>query len=346
VTKSKYIVSDIGEKRLIREIIAPLSRTELVEVGVGDDAAVVAFPPSKDLVISSDKIPEDLLAIQLGLMDAFHHGRYLATVNISDIAAMGADPLGLLCTLALPNEFSVQYLESFMRGFVAGGAEWKTPVVGGDTGWGSAVCLSATAFGAVTPGSALLRTRAQIGDKLFASGCVGGFGTALAYFIVARERGLQLSAQEELWLRDRLIRPVARVEIGRSLSASMACTSCIDVTDGVGQSLLEIAEASGVRLRVEVRSLPIHPLTAKVANFLNCTIEKIVLGIGLDLELLGTVRSGAMHLLPQELRFFGDVVEGSAGVVLDYDGQQTGLPIKGWQHFTGSAMDLVRETYK
>jgi thiamine-monophosphate kinase len=296
-------------------------------------------------VISCDKIPEDLLAIQLGLMDAFHHGRYLATVNISDIAAMGAEPLGLLCTLALPNTFELEYLKSFMKGFVAGGAEWRVPVVGGDTGWGSAVCLSATAFGAITPARALLRTGATVGDKLFVSGHVGGFGTALAYFIVARSRGFRLDGNEENWLRDKLIRPVARVDVGRELSESGQCTSCIDITDGVGQSLIEIAEPSRVKLQVDMASLPVNPITRKVADYLKCTVARIVFGIGLDLELLGTVQSRNISTLPNGLHYFGEVIDGEPGVVLDYGDHKTGLPVSGWQHFKGSAMDLVHQIY-
>jgi thiamine-monophosphate kinase len=213
----KPIVADLGEKRIIREIIRPACQNQAVDVGVGDDAAIIAFPPNRRLVISTDKIPEDLLAIQLGIMDAFHHGRYLATVNISDIAAMGAEPLGLLCTLALPNTFEVGYLKEFINGFVAGGAEWNVPVVGGDTGWGSSVCVSATAFGCIESGNALLRSGAQVGDRIFVSDDIGGFGAALAYFVVAKSRGLQLSQDEEHWLRDKLIRPIARVDVGRAL---------------------------------------------------------------------------------------------------------------------------------
>ena len=345
MNKNELTLADLGEKRIIREIIRPACRSDSINVGVGDDAAVVSFPSDRRLVISTDKIPEDLLAIQLGLMDAFHHGRYLATVNISDIAAMGGQPLGLLCTLALPESFKVEYLRSFIAGFVAGGAEWDTPVVGGDTGWGSSVCVSATAFGSIELNNALVRTGATVGDLIFVSGNVGGFGTALAYFIVARSRGLRLSESEESWLRERLIRPIARVDVGRALLASSICTSCIDITDGVGQSLREIAEASRVCLQVDADAIPVHPVTLKVADFLGCGVETIVFGIGLDLELLGTVRAKQSLTMPHGLQYFGTVVEGDPGVIINYGDRKGTLPVAGWQHFKGAAMDLVRHMY-
>lgn len=93
---TRVTVRDLGEKRIIAEIIRPLCGKTVVPIGIGDDAAMLAVPAGKNVVVSTDKIPEDLLAIQLGLMDVYHHGRYLATVNISDIAAMGGDPAGLV----------------------------------------------------------------------------------------------------------------------------------------------------------------------------------------------------------------------------------------------------------
>lgn len=135
----RVTVRDLGEKRIIAEIIRPLCGKTVVPIGIGDDAAMLAVPAGKNVVVSTDKIPEDLLAIQLGLMDAYHHGRYLATVNISDIAAMGGDPAGLVVTLALPDDFSVSYLTDLYRGLVDGCKEWDISVVGGDLGW--ALCL-------------------------------------------------------------------------------------------------------------------------------------------------------------------------------------------------------------
>jgi thiamine-monophosphate kinase len=315
-----------------------------VEIGIGDDAAVISFPEGEQMVISCDKIPEDLIALQLGLMDPFSHGRYLATVNLSDIAAMGARPLGLLCTLAIPDTFELEYLRTFMQGFAAGGAEWSTPVVGGDTGWGSAVCFSATAFGSIQKGCALRRSGAAPGNELFATGLVGGFGTALAYFVVARKNGMSLSSDEEKWLEERLIRPKAQVDMGQTLARSGACTSCMDVTDGIGQSLRELSEASNARILVDCDALPIHPITRKVADFLRCSIETIVFGIGLDLELLGTVRDTSdAHQL--DIYRFGRVVEGTPGVWLKKGGTTQELNILGWQHFKGSAIDLVRSLY-
>ena len=143
------------------------------------------------------------------------------------------------------------------------------------------------------------RNGAKAGDRIFVSGTIGGFGAALAYFVVGRSRGLRLPEDEEKWLRDRLIHPVARVNVGRALLASQLCTSCIDITDGVGQSLREIAEASSVVMKVDFDTLPVHPVTRKVASMIGCDLERIVFGIGLDLELLGTMRGRKRRRWPK-----------------------------------------------
>lgn len=336
-------VSELGEKRIIRDLVKPIFRYSRAAAGVGDDAAVLSFPAGEQLVISTDKIPEDLLSIQLGLMNARDHGRYLAMVNISDIAAMGAKPLGLLCTVAIPNNFDLQYLEEFFAGFGEGGEEWNVPVVGGDTGWGSAVCMSASAFGSIEPGLALLRSGADVGDTIFVSGLIGGFGTALAYFVVAKQHGMRVDADSELWLKRRLIRPEARVATGRMLALSRQCTSCMDITDGVGQSLRELSEASNARLNISVKDLPLHPSTFAVAEFLGRPVEHLVFGIGLDLELVGSYKRGKS--LPSELHPIGLVVPGSPGVFLTDNGIYKELNVPGWQHFAGSAMEIARNIY-
>lgn len=346
--RSNRTVRDLGEKRIIREIIAPLCGELATGLGVGDDAALVDVPSGESLVISSDKIPEDLIALEIGLMDSFEHGRYLSQTNLSDIAAMGGKPLGLLVTLALPDDFSVDYLEEFMRGVVAGGAECDTPVIGGDVGWGSAPCLSATAIGSVQKDRALKRSGAGPGDSVFVTGPVGGFGTALAYFVTAKQRGLLLDAESEEYLKRKLTKPMARVETGRILAESGVCTACMDITDGVSQTLFELSEASGVSFLIDEDRIPIAPMTNQVANFLGVQSHEIIFGIGLDLELAGTVTCDAAAL-PDDLRdcvtLIGTVHDGHNNLLRTFSEEVIPVPRIGWQHFSGRAMDLIFDKY-
>ena len=343
--KKEITVSELGEKKIISDIIAPICKNTKVPIGIGDDTAMVNIPHGKNLLISTDKIPEDLLAIQLGIMDPFHHGRYLATVNISDIAAMGGEPIGLLATLALPNDFKIDYLIKFYEGFVNGANEWDVPIIGGDLGWGSATCLSATIIGVVEPEKVLQRNTAEEDDNLFVTGPIGGFNTALLYFIEAKPKGFKLSLKDENYLKMKLISPFANVEKGKLLSESGVCSSCMDITDGVASTIFELSSYSKTKFIVKEDCLPIHHTTNKIANYLNIEPWEIVFGVGLDLELMGTI-SCAENNLPNKLReqifIIGEAYIGEKNLLITRDKRKVSIPPSGWQHFTGDAMELVK----
>lgn len=346
---AEILLSDLGEKRIIREVITPICGTFEPGIGVGDDAALIDIPPGTSLLLSTDKIPEDLIALQLGLMTPFDHGRYLAQVNISDIAAMGGTPLGLVATFALPNDFSLDYLRFFIEGLVSGCAEHGVSVIGGDLGWGTAPCFSATVIGYVEKEHALTRSGSSVGDSVFVSGQLGGFGAALAYFSVARERGLSLGKDAESFLIEKLVRPRPRVEIGQMLSASGICTSCMDITDGVGQSIRELSQASGLAFRILESQLPINSVLIEIAEFLEADVAHMVFGIGLDLELLGTVRNEFEDLptsLKKEISIIGTVEESDENILIKKNGESAQIPKLGWQHFSSDALSLVKEMYR
>lgn len=345
--KTALTVADLGEKRIISEIIKPMCNTDRVLIGVGDDSAMLNIPKGYNLLISTDKIPEDLLSLQLGLMDPYHHGRYLAVVNISDIAAMGGKPVGLLPVFALPNDFKINYFKKFYRGFVDGGNEWKTPIIGGDTGWGTAPCFSATCIGIVKKGRVLRRDGAKINDSIFVTGYVGLFSTALIYFIIAKPNGLKLPKDEENYLKNKLIMPMANVSKGLRLANSCICTSCMDITDGVARTIYELSSISNVKYKIIEELLPIHHTTLKIASFLNIEPRKIIFGIGLDLELLGTI-SIKKNALPATLRkdivIIGKVYNGNQNILITKNNNEIPIPVFGWQHFSGRAIDVVKKT--
>jgi thiamine-monophosphate kinase len=332
-------VADVGEKWIVSELIAPICGMPPSGLGIGDDAAVIDLPLGSQLVTSTDKVPEDLLAMQFGLMDPYRHGRYLAEVNLSDISAMGATPIGLLLCLALPRDTTLHWLAEFVRGFSEAGRDRAAPVFGGDTGWGSALTLSATALGAIAHGAAIRRHGASPGDKVFVSGQVGGFGAALLYWASASARTKRLDEVDEGALKERLLEPRARVELGSELATIGTVSTMMDVTDGLGSSLRELATASSARLVIDADALPLFPQVLQVSRLLDLDPVEIALGIGLDLELLGCLRPDAEP--PEELTVIGEVITGD-GVGLLRDGVVSEAPAGGWQHFSGDALAQLR----
>ena len=342
------VLSDYGEKRIIKEIIAPICGEFDAGIGIGDDAALIDIPPGTSILVSTDKIPEDLIAMQLKLLSPFDHGRYLAQVNISDIAAMGGIPIGLVATFALPNDFSIDYLKLFLEGLTVGCSEHGIQVLGGDLGWGSAPCFSATALGYVEKKNVLRRNKASAGDAVFVSGEVGGFGSALAYFATAKKKGLSLSESDEKYFLEKLTRPQARVSLGKLLGESGVCSSCMDITDGVGQSIRELSEASNLNFEISSHLLPVHPATKIISEFLGVDDAQVIFGIGLDLQLIGTIKGSAKNLpseLKNQIQIIGIVREEGENSLCLEDGEIVPIPHLGWQHFLTDAMSQIKSLY-
>ena len=257
--------------------------------------------------------------------------------------------MGLTVTLGLPNDFPVDYLKQFYHGLVAGCGEWDISVIGGDTGWASAASFSASAVGHVRPEEVLTRSTAKVGDSIFVTGPVGVFGTALAYFIVAKPAGFRVSEEEESFLKKKLVHPVAQVTKGRRLARSGICTSCMDITDGLASSLFELASCSEIGFSLDRSLLPIHSTTLSVAEFLDISPLDIVFGVGLDLELLGTLACRANSIpteLLDDLHIVGTAIEERVITIETEDGKEIPVPDVGWQHFSGAAIDMVRDNLK
>jgi thiamine-monophosphate kinase len=176
------------------------------------------------------------------------------------------------------------------------------------------------------------------------SGPVGAFGAGLAYFeLRARGQAPELPAASVERLRERLVRPVPRVSLGPKLAATAACTAAMDITDGLGQSLRELAEASGVCLEIDADAVPVHPLAESLSASVGLDPYEVAFGIGLDLELLLAVSSAdaarELGLIP-----FGRVSEGS-GIRFTRDGTSIeGVPGAGWEHFGGDARHRIART--
>lgn len=335
-------MKDVGEKELLKKYVWPLCDTFSSRVRIGDDAAFIPNFAPCGLVVSTDKIPEDLLAVRYEIMTSWEHGRYLAQVNISDVASMGAKPLALVASLAFPKDYEVEEFVKFMEGLASGCRESGTKFIGGDLGSGSVPYFSGTAFGEVEEGACLTRTDARCGNEIFVSGSVGGFGAALAYFGVAKPAGLILSEDKEAILRGRLCQPRARWELGLALGSLDGVTACMDVTDGLRQSVDELANASGVGFVLDFESIPLEEGVRDVAELIGIGVEELAFGIGLDLELLGTCERGVN--LPAGTTKIGCVEECQHGLMYS-GGVVERFPGEGWQHFVHSADSMIKRLY-
>lgn len=229
----------MGEFDLItRYFKRPSQRAVL---GVGDDCALLAPTPGIHMAVSSDMLVEGRHF--LSTVDPARLGHKALAVNLSDLAACGAEPTAFTLALSLPRIDEV-WLEGFSEGLLQLANEHHCELVGGDTTKGPLnICI--TAFGEVPPGDALLRQNAQVGDDIYVSGTVGDARLALEVF-----RGSQtLDAKAFEYVRARMEMPTPRIALGLALRA--IANAAIDVSDGLLGDLSHILQRSQVGAQID-----------------------------------------------------------------------------------------------
>lgn len=234
----------LGEFDLIAKYFT--RRVKRAALGVGDDCALFATSPGMQLAVSSDMLVEGRHFLSTVAPERLGH-KALA-VNLSDLAACGARPIGFTLALAMPR-VDERFLEGFARGLLALADEHDCELIGGDTTQGP-LNLCITVFGELPTGQALLRSGAQAGDDLYVSGTLGDARAALEVF-----RGnLSVDGAAFETLRHAMERPQPRLALGQALRG--VATSAIDVSDGLLGDLGHILRRSQVGATLEVDALP------------------------------------------------------------------------------------------
>ena len=245
----------MNEFDLIRTHFAALgaARTD-VELGVGDDCALLAVPAGQRLAVSIDTLVCGTHFLPDCDPEAL--GYKSLAVGLSDLAAMGAEPAWATLALTLPPELVAEHpdwIAAFARGLGALAQHHGVRLVGGDTTRGP-LSVTLQVHGLVPEGAAIRRAGARPGDLIYVSGTLGDAGLAL--------RQILAGAPVEPGLRERLDRPTPRVALGMALRG--IATAMIDVSDGLAADLGHILDASGVGAELRLQSLPLSPSVAAV----------------------------------------------------------------------------------
>lgn len=316
------------------------SSVELREgVSAQDDCAVYRCSGAQDLVVGSDYVRGPKFRLyEAGHLDEYDLGYYLASANFSDVAAMGAKPIGLLTVIRYPPDMDDEVFASVLRGVQDACTDVGAPAIGGDTGGAERLILAGTALGVCPPGGALLRRGASPGDLLCMTGATGIAGAAMAYL-----RKGELSAEIEACHRDTLLaswkRPRARTDAGERLGSSGLATSALDTSDGLKAAIENIAAASGVGFRVEEASIPVTDEVAAVCDHLGLDPMATVMGDSVDFELVFTVPADRIDRLSAlfeaaALTFttIGRATADRTVALYARDGRSRPLPGAAWRH--------------
>lgn len=275
----------LGEFGSIDRYLAPLVKKGGAALGLADDAAVFAPPPGQPLVFTKDAMVAGVhfLAGDPPALVA----RKLARVNLSDLAAMGAEPLGYLLALVLPRGAEESWMAGFAEGLAAEQDIFGWDLWGGDTvTTDGPMVASLTAVGAVPPGCALRRSGARPGDLVYVSGSVGDAALGL---LLRQGKLAGLDAAQGDYLEQRFLLPTPRMELGLRLRG--LATAAMDVSDGIAADLTHMARASGVAAVLDAEALPLSP-AARAALDLDPSLRERLFA-GDDYELLFTAPPGA-----------------------------------------------------
>lgn len=269
-----------------------------VEVGIGDDAAVLRPTPGRRLVVTTDVLV-DGRHFDAALSGPFDWGWKAVVVNVSDVAAMGAVPRWLVLALTIPPSTPVHVLDALYDGIGAACQDAGVVVVGGDVSSGPALSLAVTALGEAE--RVVTRSGARPGDLLAVTGPVGGAAAGLGLLLRAGpERGHQENGREspgpaDIRERDAArglltrfpaleaahARPRAALDAGPRL-ARLGATAMLDVSDGLSADVLHLAESSGLGLELDETAVPLVPGVPETAAFLGVDSLDLALGGGDD----------------------------------------------------------------
>ncbi len=312
---------EVGERKLLERVRRLFPPAPWVEVGVGDDGAVLRWGKERvvvcsDMLTSSRDLPPGL--------DLFYLGWKAVVSSLSDLAAMGARPLALLFSLGLPPDLEEGRANRLLRGIERASSLHGVPVVGGDFSGCEEVVVGGTGIGRAK--RVMLRKGASPGELLALTGEVGNAGAGLEV-LRRRRKG-----------HERLVRsflqPRARVREGERL-VERGATSALDLSDGLARGLWRLAEESGVKLRVDPSSLPLSlPLTRFCREEGLSPLDFALYG-GEDFELLFTLPPERWQGVRKALEGVGcrarliGRVERGRGVLLG----EKKLPDRGYEHY-------------
>lgn len=306
----------LGERDLIRrisEILGGVENDDCAVIDAGDSYLVA----TTDMLHRQTDFPDIMNPWQMGWMSV--------AVNLSDIAAMGGEPSGILLATGLPHDIDLYFIDELFSGFADCAGYYGTKVLGGDTDSHQELTITGCALGFVEKDLVLRRRGASPGDLLCTTGALGGAGAGLWTW----QHG---DLESEFIIK--LLEPEPRLKEGRALAQSRAVKAMMDNSDGLALSLSDLSEVSGVGFVVYEDKLPIIPGLEELVGREEAV--NIVMSAGGDFELVFTVRPEMLEAAKKacELTVIGEVED--EGIWMESQGKRRRIEPKGYEHKIGS----------
>jgi thiamine-monophosphate kinase len=318
IAQLRRLVSPAGRRRFSR------AATAAILVGMGDDCAVLRIGSALDCLVTTDFSLEGI-HFRRNWHPPESVGHRCLARGLSDIAAMGGEPVAAFHSLALPGTLPQAWVRAFFRGLLRIAEQHRVTLAGGDTAESpNGVLADIVVLGTVPKGQAILRSGARPGDRIFVTGTLGGSAAALMQMRTGRR------VDERHFPRH--FYPAPRIRLGRMLRERKIATAMIDTSDGLSTDLAHICEESGVGAEIDASSIP----SARVGQPPRSVDLDLALHGGEDYELLFTVSARATvpgTLAGVALTEIGRITSGRKVLLRRMDGKTEPLKPRGWEHF-------------
>ncbi len=308
------------ESEIIELFLGHLKRQG--DLPLGDDAGALKFGKAwlvatNDMLVRKTDVPDIMTPEQVGFKTV--------TMNVSDVAAMGAKPIGFLFSLGIPSDSSTGYLEGIARGIEKALEFYEVPALSADTNEADDLIVDGIALG--TTERPITRSGAGSEETVCITGDVG---RALTGYLVWKN-GLDVSKGTRRALYEKFLEPKARVKEGIKLSG--IATAAIDVSDGLSKELQTLAGMSGVGVEVLAEKLPITEEVFEVAEMLGLDPLTLALSSGEEFELVFTLPKELLGRLDFECTPIGRTFRGN-GVYITNGEKRKEMPVLGWEHLS------------
>jgi len=328
------IVKDIGEKGLIERV-----KDFCAKDTVGDDAAVIDLSAAQSLVVTTDVLV-DGVHFSDRTTSPFDVGWRAATANLSDLAAMGATPVGITVGLSLPGEVAIDWVDNLYGGLNACLERYNTRILGGDICYSPIITVAINAFGQVFPNRVISRNNANPGDAIVVTGNHGNSRAGLELLLHPKDRKQDLCSADRDYLIVAHQRPIPRFDILESLwqVCLQPRVAGMDSSDGLADALVQICRASKVGAKVDLRAIPILPALSRI--FSPQQALQYALYGGEDFELVLCLHPkpalALVELLGKDAAIIGRITEGQDVELIDSKGVYPKQLLSldgGFQHF-------------
>jgi thiamine-monophosphate kinase len=321
---------ELGERKIIELILECLDQMPNMQLPFGDDASAVDLGTNKlavinmDMLVSKTDVPKT--------MNLWQAARKAVIMNISDLAAKGAQPKVILASIGVPPNMTKTDIQQIGNGLNSGAREYNAYILGGDTNEASDLVISCMALGVCHKNHLIKRSSAEPGDYLATTGSFGKTAAGLKILI----NGLSAPKNSEE-LVESVLMPKARVKEGVILAQSKVATASIDSSDGLAWSLYELSQASNVGFHLD--KVPIAPEAERFAELHGFDPLELALYGGEEYELLVTVNpkhwqtaQKTVETVGGNLTKLGQVTE-DRKILLETGEKTVVIEARGWQHF-------------